>query len=963
VSYVGRSEEERAAMLAAVGASKFEDLLDDVPDGLRVHGPLDVPPAASELELRAEIGALAAKNDAAHDVPSFLGAGMYDHYIPSALPRVALRSEFMTAYTPYQPEVAQGTLQVIFEFQSMIAELTGMDVANASLYDGASAVVEAGYLARNHTGRKGIVLAGALHPHYEQALRTFLGTEHVERGLKGLGKDTACVIAQYPNFFGGLDDLAALAKQAHDAGALFVVAADPIALAILTPPGALGADVCVGEAQSLGAPISLGGPVCGFFAGKKEFVRRFPGRIVGETVDGHGRRGFVLTLQTREQHIRREKATSNICTNQGLIALMNTIYLSLLGKEGLVEVATLCFQKTHYAHARAARPRHQASVRRSVRPRSRVEAPGARRAGDREGPRARRAARRRRRDLFGRHARRAAGRRDREAHEGRDRPLGRRARGVRAMSHGTETPSVQSGAAQARPAEGAPPPAGALAGLPPPAAPVLSPVPQGVVEPLLSELSVPGHRGVRLPACDVPTVALSEALPAWAIRQAKAELPEMSEPEVIRHFTRLSTLNHHLDKGIYPLGSCTMKHNPKINDELAFLPGMANAHPLAPAESIQGALEIVHRLEGMLARITGFDAVTLMPAAGAQGEFTGMLLARAYYQSIGQTNRTKVLVPDSAHGTNPASVHAVGWSVVELKSKDGHLDLEVLKAALGPDVAAVMVTQPSTLGMFEPQIQEAADLIHAAGAQLYLDGANFNALVGLGAAGQGVRPDAPQSAQDVLDPHGGGGPGAGPVAVLAHLEPFLPGPRVREKAGMFTLEPTRKESVGRVHSFLGNFGVLVRAYCYIRSLGPDGLAEISREAILNANYLMRKLAGAYDLPFDRPCMHEFVLSGKNLRKHGVRTTDVAKRLLDFGVHAPTVYFPLIVEEAIMIEPTETETLRTLDLFADVMLRIAREAREEPAIVTGAPWTTPVSRLDEGRAARELKLTWKASAKT
>ncbi len=528
------------------------------------------------------------------------------------------------------------------------------------------------------------------------------------------------------------------------------------------------------------------------------------------------------------------------------------------------------------------------------------------------------------------------------------------------MTPETVLPSVQKGAAQAR-AAGIVAPVGALAGLPPPAAPVLPPVPDGIVEPLLSELSVPGHRGVRLPACDVPETTLAAALPAWAIRATPAALPEISEPEVIRHFTRLSTLNHHLDKGIYPLGSCTMKHNPKINDELAFLPGMANAHPLSPVESIQGALEIVHRLEGLLAAITGFDAVTLMPAAGAQGEFTGMLLARAYFAARGETGRTKVLVPDSAHGTNPASVHAVGWSVVELKSKDGHLDLLVLKQALGPDVAAVMVTQPSTLGMFEPQIQEAADLIHAAGAQLYLDGANFNALVGLVQPGKVFDLMHLNLHKTFSTPHGGGGPGAGPVAVKAHLEPFLPGPRVRkDEGGTYALEPTRPQSVGRVHSFLGNFGVLVRAYVYIRSLGPEGLAEISRESIINANYLMRKLAGAYDLPYDRPCMHEFVLSGRNLRKYGVRTTDVAKRLLDFGVHAPTVYFPLIVEEAIMIEPTETETLRTLDLFADVMLRIAEEARTEPAIVTGAPWTTPVSRLDEGRAARELKLTWKAS---
>jgi glycine cleavage system protein P-like pyridoxal-binding family len=618
----------------------------------------------------------------------------------------------------------------------------------------------------------------------------------VDPGSLQVDQDTACVVAQYPNFFGGLDDLQALADAAHAAGALFVVAADPIALAILTPPGALGADVCVGEAQPLGAPVSLGGPVCGYFAGKKEFVRRFPGRIVGETVDGHGRRGFVLTLQTREQHIRREKATSNICTNQGLIALMNTIYLSLLGKQGLIDVATLCFQKTHHAAALALA---QASVPRSTGPFVRevaLKLPVPAAQAIRTGARARRAARRRRRGLLGRDEGRAARRRDREAHDQGHPAVGQRAGGGGEMTPETETPSVQSGAAQARPGKDAPPPPGALAGLPPPAAPVLPPVPAGIVEPLLSELSVPGHRGVRLPACDVPETALAQALPAWAIRKEPAALPEMSEPEVIRHFTRLSTLNHHLDKGIYPLGSCTMKHNPKINDELAFLPGMAGAHPLSPAESIQGALEIVHRLEGMLAKITGFDAVTLMPAAGAQGEFTGMLLARAYYASKGETNATKVLVPDSAHGTNPASVHAVGWSVVEIKSKEGHLDLETLKAALGPDVAAVMVTQPSTLGMFEPQIQEAADLIHAAGAQLYLDGANFNALVGLVQPGKMFDLMHLNLHKTFSTPHGGGGPGAGPVAVKAHLEPFLPGPGSAARATRSTSSRRARKASG-----------------------------------------------------------------------------------------------------------------------------------------------------------------------
>jgi glycine dehydrogenase subunit 2 len=527
----------------------------------------------------------------------------------------------------------------------------------------------------------------------------------------------------------------------------------------------------------------------------------------------------------------------------------------------------------------------------------------------------------------------------------------------------TETPGIQSGAAQARGTTAPPPtpPPGALAGLPPASAPVLPLVPAGIVEPLLSELSAPGHRGVRLPACDVPVTPLASALPAWAIRPGRAALPEVSEPEVIRHFTRLSVLNHHLDKGFYPLGSCTMKHNPKINDELAFLPGMALAHPCTPDEGLQGALELLWNLERHLAAITGFAAVSLQPAAGAQGEFTGMLVVRAYHASRGDVARDTVLVPDSAHGTNPASVRAVGWKVVELKSKDGLLDLEALRSALGPHVAAVMVTQPSTLGLFEPHIKEAADLIHAAGAQLYLDGANFNALVGLVQPGKIFDVMHLNLHKTFSTPHGGGGPGAGPVAVGAHLEPFLPAPRATKNAdGTFRFAHDRPQSVGRVHGWHGNFGVLVRAYTYIRALGPQGLTEVSTEAILNANYLMHRLKGAFDLPFDRPCMHEFVLSGRGLRKYGVRTTDLAKRLLDFGVHAPTVYFPLIVEEAIMIEPTETETLRTLDLFADVMLRIAGEAATDASIVTGAPWTTPVSRLDEGRAARELKLTWKPS---
>jgi len=481
---------------------------------------------------------------------------------------------------------------------------------------------------------------------------------------------------------------------------------------------------------------------------------------------------------------------------------------------------------------------------------------------------------------------------------------------------------------------------------------------------LLIEQGGPGHRGPRLPAEDVPTHPLAELLPGARLR-ATLDLPQVSEPEVVRHFVELSTLNHHIDRGLYPLGSCTMKHNPKINDEIAALPGFAGAHPLAPDAASQGALRVIRELQKALAAITGFHAVTTQPAAGAQGELTGLLLIRAWHRSRGEGERRRnVLVPDSAHGTNPATSTTVGYETVTIPSNDrGTVDRAALDRALDDRTAALMLTVPNTLGLFEPDIREITRRVHQAGAQCYLDGANLNALVGL------VKPA--DLGFDVMHinlhktfstPHGGGGPGAGPVAVARHLEPFLPVPQVEERDGALRLVHERPQSIGRLHSFHGNFGILARALVYLSSLGPEGLGQVSRTAILNANYLMRRLEKSYELPHPEPCMHEFVLSGRRLKAHGIRTLDVAKRLLDFGVHAPTVYFPLIVDEALMIEPTETETIDRLEHFAETMERIAREAAENPDLLHDAPLTTPVSRLDEGRAARELRLHWKSAPK-
>ncbi len=482
---------------------------------------------------------------------------------------------------------------------------------------------------------------------------------------------------------------------------------------------------------------------------------------------------------------------------------------------------------------------------------------------------------------------------------------------------------------------------------------------------LLIEQGGPGHRGPALPPLDVPARPLAELLPGASLREDLA-FPQVSEPEVVRHFVELSILNHHIDRGFYPLGSCTMKHNPKINDELASLPGLAQSHPLAPDEANQGSLQLLRELQRTLAEITGFAAVTTQPAAGAHGEMTGLLMIRAYHRARGEGDkRRKVIVPDSAHGTNPASVHLLGYETVTIPSEEhATVSLEALENALDDTTAAIMLTVPNTLGLFEPRIADVTKRVHEAGALAYMDGANLNALVGRVRPGDlGFDVMHINTHKTFSTPHGGGGPGAGPVAVARSLEPFLPVPVIEEKGGALRLSYERPQSIGRVHSFNGNFGILVRALSYILLHGPAGLAQVSRTAILNANWLMRRLAKTYELPHPEHCMHEFVLSGRGLRKYGVKTLDVAKRLLDFGVHAPTVYFPLIVEEALMIEPTETETLDRLDHFAACMERIAEEARTHPEILHDAPVATPVSRLDEARAARDLRLTWDASRKT
>lgn len=451
---------------------------------------------------------------------------------------------------------------------------------------------------------------------------------------------------------------------------------------------------------------------------------------------------------------------------------------------------------------------------------------------------------------------------------------------------------------------------------------------------------------------------LQAIIPPAYLREAPADLPEVSEPDLVRHYTQLSHRNYAVDLGFYPLGSCTMKYNPKINEDAARLPGFARLHPYTPVSQVQGALRLLHDLERLLVEVTGMEWVTFQPAAGAHGELTALMLIRAYFGERGE-RRTRVIVPDSAHGTNPASASMCGYEVVEVRSDArGNIDVDALRAVADERVAALMLTNPNTLGLFEERITEVEEIIHGCGAQLYLDGANFNAILGITRPGdQGFDVMHMNLHKTFSTPHGGGGPGAGPVAVKGHLAPYLPVPVVVRDGERFRLEYDRPDSIGKIRSFYGNFGVLVRAYTYIRTYGPL-LRQVAEAAVLNANYLLALLRPAFDLPYDRPCMHEFILAGtRQKRESGVTTKDMAKRLLDYGFHAPTVYFPLIVDEAMLIEPTETETREAIEVFAQALLAVAEECRTDRELVRTAPHTTIVSRLDEVTAARRPDLRW------
>lgn len=476
----------------------------------------------------------------------------------------------------------------------------------------------------------------------------------------------------------------------------------------------------------------------------------------------------------------------------------------------------------------------------------------------------------------------------------------------------------------------------------------------------LQEISKKGRKAYSLPKLDIEDSKVNDFIDDNMLRKSELNLPEISELDLVRHYTLLSNKNFGVDTGFYPLGSCTMKYNPKVNEDTASNSNFTEIHPYQPEQTVQGSLNLMHDLSNMLAEITGMDAVTLQPSAGSHGEYTGLMLIKAYHESRGDFNRKKVIIPDSAHGTNPASAHMANFKVVEVKSdKNGAVDIDKLKEVLDDEVAALMLTNPSTLGLFEENIEEISELVHNAGGLLYYDGANMNAIMGITRPGDmGFDVVHLNLHKTFSTPHGGGGPGSGPVGVKKDLIQFLPVPVVEKVEDKYLLNYDKPKSIGKIKNFYGNFGVLVRAYTYILSMGGNGLKESSEMAVLNANYLKERLKEFYYLPIDILCKHEFVLGGIEKGYSEVKTIDIAKRLLDYGYHPPTIYFPLIISEAIMIEPTESESLETLDSFIDVMKKIAIEAMENPELLRTAPHNTVVKRIDDSRAVKLPILTWK-----
>ncbi len=891
--HIGPDADEESAMLRELGVATLDRLIDEtVPAGIRFSGTLDLPAPVGEAQVLDELRALAGKNRV---WKSYIGMGYADCFTPPVIQRNILENPgWYTAYTPYQAEISQGRMEALLNFQTMVGDLTGLPIANASLLDEATAAAEAMHMlhdvapamAKDGDGAPDVFLVSdSCHPQTIDVVRTRAKPLGIEvrvgeaAGFDFSGGRVFGVLVQYPATDGALPDWRELARRAHDAGALLAVATDLLALTVLTPPGEFGADVAVGSAQRFGVPLGYGGPHAAFFATRGEWVRKMPGRLIGVSQDAHGHIALRMALQTREQHIRREKATSNICTAQVLLAVIAGMYAVYHGPRGLRAIA----ERVAGLAAVLARGLERAGVR--VRHPSffdtvRIDASA---------------------DEIARWLDAAAAREI----------------NLRRLTDTSLTISLDETTSAADVAA-------------------------------LLEMFAGGGKapGVAALAAETNLPYPAETARTSPFLSHPVFNRHHSETEMLRYMRRLESRDLSLTHAMIPLGSCTMKLNATVEMMPVTWPEFGRLHPFAPVEQAAGYRALFTELERMLCAITGFAATSLQPNAGSQGEYAGLLVIRAYHASRGQGHRDVCLIPSSAHGTNPASAVMAGYRVVVVACDDGgNVDLADLEAKIGahPDrVAALMVTYPSTHGVFEPGIRRICELVHASGGQVYMDGANLNAQVGLCRPGDiGADVCHINLHKTFCIPHGGGGPGMGPISVAAHLAPFLPGHPMVKTGG--------EQAIGAVSAApWGSASILLISWTYIRLMGAAGLAHASKVAILAANYVAKRLEAHYPVVYKGTAgrvAHECIVDARPLKKlAGIEVDDVAKRLMDYGFHAPTMSFP--IPGTLMIEPTESESKAELDRFCDAMIAIRQEIAEieagamprEKNILKNAPHT-------------------------
>ena len=841
--HIGPSDGDRKEMLKALGVTSVETVISQtVPDAIRFKGEMDIPEAASEAEALAEINDKLSQNTV---LKSFIGQGYHGTHVPPVIARNLFENPaWYTAYTPYQAEISQGRLELLFHFQTLVCELTGLDVASASLLDEATAVAEAvGIAVRHHKGeRSKIVIAGALHPQVVDVVETRAEPLGLKIDCENIGADTAAVIIPWPDSFGVYGDYKKEIKAAKDAGALVIAVADPLALVLTEPPSKWGADIAAGSMQRFGVPIGFGGPHAAYLAVTDALTRLMPGRLVGQSIDANGKPGYRLALQTREQHIRRDKATSNICTAQALLANMAASYAIWHGPEGLKAIA----ESVHDLACRFA---------------DAIKAAGANVA----------------------------------------------------VGTGFDTVTINI-----------PGKAVAIAAAAEKDGRFIRVIDKDRVSVAFDETST------EVDAFELATLfgasqLESEPKPRLPSKRSGKFLTQpvfhenRSETQMMRFLRKLADKDLALDRAMIPLGSCTMKLNAAAEMIPVSSPFVAGLHPFAPDKYTKGIREIIAELEHWLCEITGFAAVSLQPNAGSQGEYAGLLAIRGYHASRGDKHRTVCLIPSSAHGTNPASAAMAGFEVVVVKcTENGDVDVDDLKAKAAQHadrLAALMITYPSTHGVFEEAIKDICKIVHDHGGQVYLDGANLNALVGLARPGDiGGDVCHMNLHKTFAIPHGGGGPGVGPIGVAAHLKKFLPGHVTRKSRKAVSAAP------------FGSASILAISWMYIRMLGPDGIRQASENAILSANYLVSKLEARIPVLYKGKkgrVAHECILDFRPFKEtSGVQVEDVAKRLMDYGFHAPTMSWP--VAGTLMVEPTESEPKVELDRFIAAMIAIADE---------------------------------------